>query len=215
MNATTGKAAAGDEVVLIKLAEGMEEVGHVRTDSKGAFRFKLDDTAGPHLVRAIHQGITYHHMAPPGATSVDVEVFDVAKNVHGVEVVADIMRLQAENGQLEITREFAVQNSSRPPRTQMNEHSLEFYLPEGAHVVLASATTEHGNPLKSTPIQESDKNRYSFNFPLRPGTTQFQISYRLPYNRGQYRSEVALSLAALRGHCPQSNAVFTRPKCQL
>jgi hypothetical protein len=181
-NVTTGKPASGDEVILIKLGAGMEEVAHTKTDAKGNFSFKLDDSQGPHLVRAIHQDVPYHAMAPPGTTSVNVEVYDAGKKIDGVEVVADIMRLQVENGQLEMTREFAVQNSSKPPRTQMNDRDLEFYLTEGAQIGEASALTEHGNPLKTTPVQEDERNRYAFVFPLRPGITQFQISYQLPYS---------------------------------
>ena len=181
-NSTTGKASSGDEVVLIKLGAGMEEVAHTKTDSKGNFTFKLEDGEGPHLVRATHQGVTYHEMAPPGTTSVDLKVYDSGKKIDGIEVVADIMRLQVEQGQLEVTREFAVQNSSKPPRTQANDRNLEFYLPEGARIIESSAVTEHGNPLKTTPQQEDERNRYSFDFPLRPGITQFQVSYQLPYS---------------------------------
>ncbi|MGH9512886.1 MAG: hypothetical protein ACRD2U_12210 [Terriglobales bacterium] len=180
-NATTGKPAAGDEVILLKLGQGMEEAGHTKADSKGNFSFTLDDTQSPHLVRAIHQDVTYHKMAPPGTTSVDVDVYDVGKKIDGIEVVADIMRIQAEQGQLDVTREFAVQNSSKPPLTQMNERNLEFYLPEGAQIGESSAMTGHGNPLKTAPTQEAERNRYSFNFPLRPGITQFQLTYQLPY----------------------------------
>ncbi len=181
-NSTTGKPSSGDEVVLIKLGAGMEEVAHTKTDSKGNFTFKLEDGEGPHLVRAIHQGVTYHQMAPPGTTSVDLKVYDSGKKIDGIEVVADIMRLQVEQGQLEVTREFAVQNSSKPPRTQANDRNLEFYLPEGARITESSAVTEHGNPLKTTPQQEDERNRYSFDFPLRPGITQFQVSYQLQYS---------------------------------
>jgi len=159
----------------------MEEAGRTKTDSKGNFSFQLDDAQTPHLVRAVHQAVTYHRMAPPGTTSVEVEVYDVGKQIDGIEVVADIMRLQVERGQLQVVREFAVQNSSKPPRTQMNERNLEFYIPEGAQIVEGSAMTEHGNPLKSAPVQESVKNRYFFEFPLRPGTTRFQVIYRFPY----------------------------------
>lgn len=181
-NGTTGKPSAGDEIVLLKLGQRMDEVGRTKTDSKGDFSFKLDDAQAPHLVRAIHQAVTYHRMAPPGTTSVAVEVHDVEKKIDGIEVVADIMRVQVEQGNLEVVREFAVQNSSKPPRTQMNERNLEFYLPEGAQIGEGSAMTEHGNPLKSAPVQEGDKNRYSFVFPLRPGITQFHVSYQLPYS---------------------------------
>jgi hypothetical protein len=183
-NSTTGKPAAGDEVVLLKLGQGMEEAGRTKADDKGQFSFKLDDTQSPHLVRAIHQEVTYHRMAPPGTTSVEVEVYDVGKKVENVAVIADIMRVQVVGqGQLEIVREFGVQNTSKPPRTQMNERNLEFYIPEGAHIIedSASATTENGNPLKSAPVPEGEKNRYSFIFPLRPGLTRFEVAYELPY----------------------------------
>ena len=181
-NATTGKPAAGDEVVLLTLGQGMEEAGRTKADAKGNFSFKLD-AQGPHLVRAIHQGVTYHRMAPPGTTSVEVEVNDVAKQVVGIEVVADIMRVQAEGNQLDVMRAFAVENKSKPPLTQMNERNLEFYVPDGAKIVNGSAMTANGNPLSQMPVPQDDKKtRYSFLFPLRPGTTQFQVEYQLPYD---------------------------------
>ena len=182
-NATTGKPAAGDEVILLKLGQGMEEAGRTKADAKGQFSFKLDDAQSPHLLRAIHQDVTYHRMAPPGTTSVELEVYDVAKKVDGIKVIADIVRAQVEQGQLEIVREFGVQNSSKPPRTQMNERNLEFYIPDGAQIVpdFSTATTENGNPLKSAPVPEGEKNRYSFVFPLRPGLTDFKVAYVLPY----------------------------------
>jgi hypothetical protein len=182
-NATTGKPAAGDEIVLLKLGQGMEEAGRTKADANGHFTFKLDDAQSPHLVRAIHDDVTYHRMAPPGTTSVELEVYDAAKKIDRVEVVADIMRIQAEQGQLMVVREFGVQNTSKPPRTQMNERNLEFYIPDGAQIIPDSATavTENGNPLKSAPVPEGEKNRYSFIFPLRPGLTRFEVAYQLPY----------------------------------
>jgi hypothetical protein len=160
----------------------MEEAGRTKTDAKGNFSFKLDNAQGPHLIRAIHQEVTYHRMAPPGTTSVEVEVYDVAKKIEGLEVVADIMRVQVEQGQLEVMRAFAVQNNSKPPRTQMNERNLEFYVPEGAQIIEGSAMTANGQPVNSAPVPEDDKKtRYAFLFPLRPGTTQFQVAYQLPY----------------------------------
>lgn len=182
-NGTTGRPSAGDEVVLLSLGQGMEESGRTKTDAKGNFSFKLDNAQAPHLVRAIHQDVTYHRMAPPGTTSLEMEVYDVGKKVEGVQVVADVMRIQAEQGQLEIMRAFAVENNSKPPRTQMNERNLEFYVPEGAKIIEGSAMTAGGNPLNTMPVPVDDKKtRYSFLFPLRPGTTQFEIAYQLPYD---------------------------------
>ena len=159
----------------------MEEAARTKADVTGHFSFNLPD-AGPHLVRAIHQGVTYHRMAPPGTTSTDIQVFDVAKRVDGVTVTADVMRIQAENNQLEVIRLFAVNNQSSPPRTQMNDHNFEFYLPEGAQIDEAMAMTAGGQPVKSAPVPQSEKNRYAFVFPLRPGDTQLQIAYHFLYS---------------------------------
>jgi len=180
-NGTTGKAAAGDDVVLIKLANGMEEAARTKADVKGNFKFTFDDV-GPHLIRAIHQGVTYHRMAPPGTTSVQLDVFDVGKKIEGISVTADVMRFQVENGQLEVVRLFAVNNESKPPKTQMNDHNFEFYLPEGAKVSQGMAKTANGNPLNAAPVPQADKGRYAFIFPLRPGETQFQVQYTVPYS---------------------------------
>jgi hypothetical protein len=180
-NVTTGKPAAGDEIILLTLGQGMEEAGRTKTDSNGNFSFKLDNAQTPHLVRAVHQAVTYHRMAPPGTTSLAIEVYDAGEQIAGIEVVADIMRMEAGQRKLQIKREFAVQNTSKPPRTQLRENNFEFYLPEGAKIIEASAATEHGNPLKSAPVPETEKNRYSLEFPLRPGITHFRVIYELPY----------------------------------
>lgn len=179
-NGTDGKPAAGDEVVLIKLAQGMEEAARTKADASGHFSFQLPD-AGPHLIRAIHQGVTYHRMAPPGANSVEVVVYDVSQKAGGVKVTADVMRFQAQGNELQGIRLFAVENGSSPPRTQMGEQHFEFFLPAGAQIDQGMAMTAGGQPINSSPVPEKEKNRYGFVFPLRPGETQFQVVFHLPY----------------------------------
>ncbi len=181
-NGTTNKPSSGDEVILIKLAAGMEEAGHTTTDPQGKFSFTLDDNNTPHLIRAIHQGVTYHQPAPPGSKSVNVQVYDAAKKVAGVNAIADLMYLQAAGGQLGITRIFAVNNTSSPPRTQMNDTNFEFYVPEGAEIEEAQAQTEGGKNVKVDPTPQAEKGRYAFVFPLRPGKTEFQVAYHMRYS---------------------------------
>jgi hypothetical protein len=181
-NGTTNKPSAGDEVILIKLAAGMDEVGHVKTDAQGKFSFTFDDANAPHLVRVVHQGVTYHQPAPQGANSVEVTVFDVSKKVSGVHAIADLMYLQATQGKLGVTRIFAVDNTSKPPLTQMNDTNFEFYVPEGAAIDDAQAQTQGGQGVNIEPTPQAEKGRYAFVFPLRPGQTQFQVSYHLAYS---------------------------------
>ncbi|HKN34883.1 MAG TPA: carboxypeptidase-like regulatory domain-containing protein [Terriglobales bacterium] len=181
-NGTSNKPASGDEVVLLNLAQGMEEAARTKTDSKGNFSFKLPAGDAPHLIRVIHQGVTYHRMAPPGTTSVEAEVFDVAKKIEGLNVTADVMRIEADDSSLKVARLFAVDNRSKPPKTQMNDQNFEFYLPDGVTVDSAMAKTAGGQPINATAVPQKEKNRYAFIFPLRPGETQFQVQYHLPYS---------------------------------
>lgn len=181
VNGTSGAPAAGDEVILIQLAAGMQEVGRTKTDSQGRFSFTFDGSDAPHLVRAVHQNVTYHKAAPPGTNSIDMEVYDVSARIEGIRAVADLMYIQAAQGKLGITRIFAVDNNSKPPRTQMNDRNFEFYLPDGSDIDEAQAQTAGGQPVNITPTPQADKSRYAFVFPLRPGQTQFRVNYHLPY----------------------------------
>ena len=108
-------------------------------------------------------------------------VYDVAPQLDGVHVVADLMYVQAGQGKLGITRVFAVDNSSQPPRTEMNDAPFEFYAPEGAEIDEAQAQTSGGQSLNVSPTPQAQKGRYAFESPLRPGQTQFQVTYHVSY----------------------------------
>jgi hypothetical protein len=192
-NGTTGKPAARDRVVLITLGQGMEEVARTRADASGHFSFRLPDS-GPHLIRAVHQGVTYHRMVPHGTNSVTLQVFDVSRRVEGITVTADVMRLQAQGGELRGTRLFAVNNASNPPRTQMHGDNFEFFLPDGAVIDQGMALTAGGQPVNLSPVSERDKKRYAFVFPLRPGETEFQVVFHLGY-----RGELSIDPTAFYG----------------
>ena len=180
-NGTTGKPAAGDEVILINLTTTMEIAANTKADSNGKFSFKLTGGAGPHLIRAVHQGVTYHQIAPPGVSSVDVNVYDVATKVSGLTVTADVIRFQADSGSMQGVRLFVVNNQSSPAKTQMNDHNFEFYVPPGAKVEQVQARAPNGQPIRAEVVPQAEKNRYAINFPLRPGETQFQMEFTMPY----------------------------------
>jgi hypothetical protein len=181
-NGTTNKPAAGDEVILINLTTTMEVAATTKADSSGKFSFQLTGPAGPHLIRAVHQGVTYHQMAPPGVNTADVNVYDVATKVTGLSVTADVIRFQADSGTMQGVRLFVVDNNSSPAKTQMNDHNFEFYLPAGAKVEQVQARAPNGQPISSEAVPQAEKNRYAINFPLRPGETQFQVEFTLPYS---------------------------------
>src|SRR5262249_54417783 len=45
----------------------------------------------------------------------------------------------------------------------------------------ADAQSAGGQSIRISPTPQSEKGRYAFVFPLRPGKTQFQVTYHLPY----------------------------------
>lgn len=181
-NGTSNKPASGDEVILINLSNGMEEAAKTKADSSGKFSFNLTDAGGPHLIRAIHQGVTYHQMAPPGTNSVEVKVYDVVGKLADLDMTADVLRVQSDSGTLQGTRLFAVNNASAPARTQMNDHNFEFYLPDGAKIDSVQAKAPNGQPIAAEATPQAEKNRYAIAFPLRPGETQFQVQFTMPYS---------------------------------
>jgi hypothetical protein len=182
MNGTTNKPAAGDEVVLLAWSsDGMNESARAKADGAGRFVFHAD-SADSRVVRAIHQGVTYHSMVPAGSTRVKVKVYDVAQRVEGVTAVMDVQRFEATGDTLEIKQLVTMRNDSKPPRTLMNDRSFEIQLPPEAQVRSGLVQLEGGPPLKQKPLAGDQKGQFYFAFPLRPGDTRFAVVYQLPYS---------------------------------
>ncbi|MCI0354228.1 MAG: carboxypeptidase regulatory-like domain-containing protein, partial [Acidobacteria bacterium] len=181
-NGTTGNPAAGDDVVLLKLAQGMEEAARTKSDAAGRFSFQVADAGAQHLVRVNHQNVNYHRPAPPGATSVEVEVYDAAAKVDGVKTVVNILRMETVASGLEVVEVYGLRNESQPPRTWMDARTLEVVLPAAAAIQAAMVAGPGGMPVNASPVPQDQPGHYAFAFPIRPGETRFQITYRLPYS---------------------------------
>ncbi len=182
-NKTTNKPSGGDDVVLIRLAQGMQESTRAKTDSKGRFTLEVPD-AGTHLVRVTHDKANYFRAAPPGTESVEIDVYNAAPKVKGISSEADVMRIETEAGDknLHVVENFFVKNDSTPPMTQFSDRPFEFYLPAGAVVAGSAALGPGGMPVQAAPVPLGDANHYAFVFPIRPGETRFQITYTVPYS---------------------------------
>jgi 5-hydroxyisourate hydrolase-like protein (transthyretin family) len=184
-NKTTNKPAAGDDVVLIRLAQGMQEASRTTTDSKGRFTLEVPNgDNGMHLIKVTHDKANYFRPAPPGTQSVEVEVFTAAPKVEGISSEANVLRLQTdESGKsLRVVENFFVKNESNPPKTQFSDRAFEFFLPESAVIEGSAALGPGGMPVQASPVPLGEPNHFAFIFPIRPGETRFQITYHLPYS---------------------------------
>jgi hypothetical protein len=181
-NGTTNKPSSGDEVVLLSLATGMDEVAHTKTDSQGHYTLNVPDEGTPHLVRVARQSVHYSKSAPPGTTTVDITVYDAATQLEGVVADARVFHLQASAGSLEVNEMYVLKNDSQPPRSKIGNQTFAVTLPDGAVMGEASTTGPSGMPLPATPVPSGVKDRYAFDFPIRPGETRFDVFYKLPYS---------------------------------
>jgi hypothetical protein len=160
----------------------MTEIARAKTDSAGTFSFRVPEAQGSYLVRAVHQGVTYHHTVEVAVHSVTVKVYDVAKKLDAVTAIMDVQRFEATGDMLEVKQLITVRNASKPPRTLMNDRPFEIHLPPEAQVQSGLVQVEDGQPLKNKPVPGDRKGQYYFLFPLRPGDTRLAVVYRLPYD---------------------------------
>jgi hypothetical protein len=184
-NATTNKPSSGDEVVLLSLASGMEEVAKTKTDSQGHYTLNVPDENAQHLVRVSRQNVHYFQAAPPGVTIVDVTVYDAATQVEGLVTDARVFHLQASGSNMDVQELYILNNKSQPPRTKIGNQTFAITLPDGAQIGEASLTGTNGMPLTVAAVPSGAKNRYAYDFAIKPGQTRFEVNYKVPYS-GSY-----------------------------
>lgn len=207
---TSGKPAAGDQVVLVEPMTGMTEVARATVDAGGHYTLNRPSNA-PALVKVTHQGAEFFADAPQSGTVPDIAVYDVAPKVDGVMIEADVMELESENGQLHVLERYFVHNTSMPPRTQWSPKSFEIVLPPEARVESAQGQRPSTGSLPTTLNLQPDgpKGHYAFNFPIQPDEgdkdTQFNISYSLPYSGSfTFRPQESLTTQSIGVLLPKS-----------
>lgn len=196
---TTSKPAVGDTVELVDVQAGMGVVAKAATDAKGHYTLN-EPGSGPYLIRVTHQGAGYFIAAPQNGGPGDIPVYDVAAKVQGVFIEADVLEVEADNGQLHVNERYFVHNTSSPPTTQWSAKSFEVVLPADATQEEVGAQRPGGLPTTVKMDPDGPKGHYSFNFPIQPDDgdkdTLFQISYTLPYSSGKYTFKAQVTLPA-------------------
>jgi hypothetical protein len=181
-NGTTGKAAAGVEVILIQLQGGMQPVANSKTDAHGQFSFDNPSLgAQPMLVRAVYKGINFHQPVPPGRSDVEVSIFEPSKDPKTISVASRIVFFQPSGANLTVAEEYSIQNNSQPPQAYFRaDGNFEFVIPDNAKLQQVAASGPTGMPVVQAPIDKS-KGKYAIAYALRPGQNIVRYSYEVPY----------------------------------
>lgn len=181
-NGTTGKPAAGVEIILIQLQGGMQPVANTKTDAQGHFTF---DNPGlgtaPMLVRAVYNGINFHEPVPPSKTDVEVDVFESSKDPKTITLPSRVVFFQPNGTALIVGEEYSIENKSAPPQAFFRaDGNFEFALPKGAKLQQVAAAGPAGMPVVQAPIEKKD-NHFAIAYAFRPGSSTVRYSYELPY----------------------------------
>jgi hypothetical protein len=182
INRTTGKATPNVDLTLLSPTQGMREVGSSKSDAQGRFSV-TNDAIGtmPILVRATFHDVSYNTFAPPGRPEVEVEIYDISKDVKTISIVSHIVIFQPGTDKLIGAEEYVVQNNSQPPQAYFRtEGNFDFAIPEKATLQQVSTVTSSGMPVQQASIEKA-KGLTAIAYPFRPGETSVRLSYELPY----------------------------------
>jgi len=181
-NGTTGKPAAGVDVILIQLQGMMQPVAQTKTDASG--HYQLDHPAlgnGPMLIRAVYRGVNYHEPATPGKTTVDIEVFEPTEKPSAFSVTARAIILEPSGSDLVVDEEYLITNKTEPPVAYYRPGgSFKFAIPAGAQMGDVQVVGTSGMPVKQAAIDKG-KNLEAIDYPFRPGDSSVRLSYKIAY----------------------------------
>jgi hypothetical protein len=185
-NGTTGKPAAGVDMILIELQGTMQPVANTKTDANGQYRFDHPGLgAGPMLIRAVYRGVNYHEPATPDKTTVDMMVYEPTDKPSAFSVTVHAIIVQPGGSDLSVTEEYNISNQTQPPMAYYRaDGSFVFSLPQGAQLSSVSAGGSSGMPVVQSPIDkgwEKGQDQQAIAYPFRPGDSQVTVAYKTPY----------------------------------
>ncbi len=185
-NGTTGQPQAGVTVTLLKLEQGMVEIGKATSDTAGRFSIEAPPPAAniPYLVRGTYQEVAYHAGARDAAADVHVQVYEKTLDRNAVHWVAEQVIVEPRPGRLMVAEVYTLQNNTQKTLAASGADKDTF------HFVAAKGTVSSLTMAISGPSQmplrqvatEHDDGSYGVEFPIRPGETKVEVSYQLPYS---------------------------------
>ena len=181
VNRSTGKPQPGVRVTLTKLSQaGMQAGGNATTDAQGRFSIE-GDAASAHLLQAVWQGVTYNLSMQSGATgNVELPIFNALPNVSAVEVTQHMVLLETDGKELVVNETVIFQNDSLTTWNNPSSGTARISIPEAAREAVRARVIAPGGLPIERPVSSAGKGAISVDYPVKPGETRFDFSYRMP-----------------------------------
>ena len=186
MNGTTRKPQSGATVSLFHTTQnGPQLVESVKSDADGKFKF-TQEFQGPRLIQAVHQGVVYNRMIPPGmpSTNVSIPVYESAKKASQAKVDQHMMLLEpTADGKLNVNESYVFKNDSKTTWNDPDGGTLQFALPADAGgKVEINATGPGSVPVRKAADAGTKPNTFKLDFPIKPGESRVDLSWSIPFN---------------------------------
>ncbi len=185
VNRTTGAPQAAATVTLYKLGQnGMESIESVKSDAAGKFSINQTLAPGPHLVQAVHQGVIYNKILPPGtpSTGLQVDVYNAVLQPGGAKVAQHFILFEPSGTEMAVTESIVYQNDGKTTFNDPNRGTLRIYVPEaGFKSLTVNATAPSSVPVRKAAEKTSEPNVYKIDFAIKPGESNVQLNYSVPF----------------------------------
>ena len=184
-NRTTGKPQAGVSITLVKPGQnGMQTLGATTSDDAGHFAFEHDQPGGgPQLLQASYKGVNYNKLMTPNipTSNVQLEVYEATKSPAVARIAQRMMLIEPSASQIAVSETVIVQNDSNTTYNNDALGGLLFFLPPAANgQSRVNVQGPQGMPLPRAAEKTNEENVMKVNFPVKPGQTEFEVSYVLP-----------------------------------
>jgi hypothetical protein len=195
MNGTTGKPQPNATVTLYKVGQnGPESLESVKTDAQGKFVLTTD-IPGPRLIQAAYDGVTYNHMVPPGtpSTGIMIPVYKSIAQPGAARVDQHMLLLEpTPDNRIAVSEGYIWENNGKTTFNDPERGTLRFYIPAAAKdQVMVNVVAPQGMPIRRAPDKTETPNVYKLDFPIKPGQSQVQISYSMPFTSpGEFSSKI-------------------------
>jgi hypothetical protein len=182
---TPGAALEPVEVTLVAPSMGMEEIATVPLVN-GRYRFD-DIPPGPpiYLVQVDYQGVTYRQPARLTGRPlvVNFEVYEATDQWQGVHVEMRHVVLRTDGHVFRVDKAFRVVNDGAEKRTVYRDRgAFRIYLPPSHTGEVTISVQAEGQPVSRDPIATDDPGVFTVDYPIRPGVTEVELAYTLPYD---------------------------------
>ncbi|HWE50446.1 MAG TPA: hypothetical protein VG273_11675, partial [Bryobacteraceae bacterium] len=200
VNGTTGKPQPGATVTLFQTSDqGPQDLGSVKTDASGRFVIDKDvkpgQGGGPLLLQAVYGGVQYNKVIPPGfpMTGVSIPVFETSKTQGDAKIDQHMILLEpSPAGEMKVSETYVFKNDGKTTWNDPDRGTLQFALPPASQgKVEINVLAPGGMPIRRAPDPGTKPNTYKLDFPIKPGESQVEMTWTMPFTApGSFEDQI-------------------------